>query len=120
MNRAPPPPDALIKDDDPDSEDGVPEGEHLGSLRPARPANVACCFQQSRYQFIISPFFAFCCFDLSCTYDHVDYLILHVLAAFSLLFNVLPFVGGIWFLILMVLDGSRGANRYGEDPKEGR
>lgn len=37
-----------------------------------------------------------------------------------ILISFVPFVGGIWFLILMVLDGSRGANRYGENPKEGR
>lgn len=29
-----------------------------------------------------------------------------------------PVVGGIWFLILMALEGTNGANRYGEDPKE--
>ena len=37
-----------------------------------------------------------------------------------ILISFVPFVGGIWFLILMVLEGSCGANRYGEDPKEGR
>lgn len=34
-----------------------------------------------------------------------------------ILVSFIPFVGGIWFLILMVLEGSHGANRYGDDPK---
>ena len=34
-----------------------------------------------------------------------------------ILISFVPFVGGIWFLVLMVLEGTNGANRYGEDPK---
>jgi uncharacterized membrane protein YhaH (DUF805 family) len=28
-----------------------------------------------------------------------------------------PFIGGIWLLVLTVLDGDRGDNRYGPSPK---
>ena len=31
--------------------------------------------------------------------------------------TLIPFVGGIWFLILMCLDGQPGANEFGENPK---
>ena len=34
-----------------------------------------------------------------------------------ILVSFIPLVGGIWFLILMLLEGSRGVNRYGDDPK---
>ena len=30
---------------------------------------------------------------------------------------LIPFIGWIWFLVLMVLDGTPGPNRYGPDPK---
>ena len=29
-----------------------------------------------------------------------------------------PLIGAIWFLVLMILDGTPGNNRYGSDPKE--
>lgn len=31
----------------------------------------------------------------------------------------IPFIGGIWMLILMVTEGTSGPNQYGEDPKAG-
>jgi len=31
----------------------------------------------------------------------------------------IPFIGGIWLLILMVAEGTHGSNQYGEDPKAG-
>jgi uncharacterized membrane protein YhaH (DUF805 family) len=31
--------------------------------------------------------------------------------------GLIPLVGGIWLLVLTVLDGDSGANRYGPDPK---
>lgn len=34
-----------------------------------------------------------------------------------LLISFVPFIGAIWLLILMVLDGTAGSNQYGEDPK---
>ena len=33
------------------------------------------------------------------------------------LIGLVPFIGGIWLLVLMVLDGSAGQNQYGPDPK---
>ena len=30
----------------------------------------------------------------------------------------IPLVGSIWLLVLMILEGDRGANVYGPDPKE--
>ncbi|WP_303318075.1 DUF805 domain-containing protein [Flavivirga abyssicola] len=29
----------------------------------------------------------------------------------------IPFIGGIWFLILMATEGDKGPNQYGPDPK---
>ncbi len=31
--------------------------------------------------------------------------------------NFVPFIGGIWFLILMITEGTHGTNQYGPDPK---
>jgi uncharacterized membrane protein YhaH (DUF805 family) len=31
--------------------------------------------------------------------------------------RLIPFIGGIWFLILLCTDGDFGENMYGEDPK---
>ncbi len=31
----------------------------------------------------------------------------------------IPFIGGIWMLILMITEGTSGPNQYGEDPKAG-
>ena len=36
-----------------------------------------------------------------------------------LLLGLVPMVGGIIVLVLMALDGTRGANRFGADPKAG-
>ena len=33
------------------------------------------------------------------------------------LLNLIPFVGGLIVLVFMCLDGTRGPNRYGPDPK---
>jgi uncharacterized membrane protein YhaH (DUF805 family) len=35
-----------------------------------------------------------------------------------ILISLIPFIGGIWLLVLMVLDGTPGQNQYGPDPKE--
>ena len=34
-----------------------------------------------------------------------------------LLLMLIPIAGGIWLLVLLVLDGQAGANRFGVDPK---
>lgn len=31
--------------------------------------------------------------------------------------SLVPFIGGIWLLVLTVLDGTPGSNRFGPDPK---
>ncbi len=31
--------------------------------------------------------------------------------------SVIPFIGGLWLLILTLTDGQPGANRFGENPK---
>ncbi len=31
--------------------------------------------------------------------------------------RLIPFIGGIWFLILMCTEGDKGSNKYGIDPK---
>jgi uncharacterized membrane protein YhaH (DUF805 family) len=33
--------------------------------------------------------------------------------------NLVPFIGGLWYLYLMVIDGTTGDNQYGSNPKEG-
>lgn len=35
-----------------------------------------------------------------------------------ILLNFVPYVGGIILLVFMVLDGTKGANRFGPDPKD--
>jgi uncharacterized membrane protein YhaH (DUF805 family) len=35
-----------------------------------------------------------------------------------ILISFIPLIGGIWLLVLMVLDGTSGQNQYGPDPKE--
>ncbi|NNM75382.1 DUF805 domain-containing protein [Sphingomonas sp. ID1715] len=35
------------------------------------------------------------------------------------LLNFIPYIGGIVVLVFMCLEGTRGPNRYGPDPKEG-
>ena len=34
-----------------------------------------------------------------------------------LLISFVPFIGGIWLFILLILDSSLGSNRYGANPK---
>jgi uncharacterized membrane protein YhaH (DUF805 family) len=34
------------------------------------------------------------------------------------LLNFIPYVGGLIVLVMMCLDGTKGANRFGEDPKD--
>ena len=34
-----------------------------------------------------------------------------------ILICLVPFIGGIWLLVLMLLDSTPGANQYGENPK---
>jgi uncharacterized membrane protein YhaH (DUF805 family) len=31
--------------------------------------------------------------------------------------SLIPFIGGIWLLILLCTEGTQGPNQYGEDPK---
>lgn len=31
--------------------------------------------------------------------------------------SFIPFIGGIWLLVLMITEGTKGSNQYGEDPK---
>ena len=31
--------------------------------------------------------------------------------------GLVPFIGGIWFLVLMCTEGTSGENKYGSDPK---
>lgn len=31
--------------------------------------------------------------------------------------SFIPFIGGIWLLVLMITEGTQGSNQYGEDPK---
>lgn len=38
-------------------------------------------------------------------------------SGWMILVGLIPFVGGIWLLILMVTDGQAGENRFGPDPK---
>ena len=39
-------------------------------------------------------------------------------SAWWLLINFVPFIGSIWFIVLMVLDSNLGENKYGKNPKE--
>jgi uncharacterized membrane protein YhaH (DUF805 family) len=36
-----------------------------------------------------------------------------------ILIGFVPFIGGIWLLVLYLIDGTRGPNSYGPDPKTG-
>jgi tetraacyldisaccharide 4'-kinase len=38
-------------------------------------------------------------------------------SGWMILVSLIPFIGGIWLLILMCLEGTLGPNDYGEDPK---
>ncbi len=33
------------------------------------------------------------------------------------LVSLIPFIGGIWLIVLLVTEGDKGANEYGPDPK---
>ncbi|MDR2129169.1 MAG: DUF805 domain-containing protein [Burkholderiaceae bacterium] len=39
-------------------------------------------------------------------------------SGWMLLINLIPFIGGIIFLVLTVLDSEAGSNKYGPNPKE--
>ncbi|MDF2613808.1 MAG: aminopeptidase [Clostridia bacterium] len=34
------------------------------------------------------------------------------------LISLVPFIGGIWLLVLLCIEGNSGTNQYGEDPKQ--
>lgn len=36
-----------------------------------------------------------------------------------LLISLIPLIGTIWIIVLLALDGNRGDNQYGPDPKDG-
>ncbi len=38
-------------------------------------------------------------------------------SGFWILISLIPFIGSIWFLVLTCLEGTRGDNRFGPDPK---
>lgn len=38
-------------------------------------------------------------------------------SGWMMLINFIPFIGGIWFLILSVTDSAPGENKYGPNPK---
>ena len=40
------------------------------------------------------------------------------LSGWWFLISLIPYVGGIIFLILAVMDGTKGPNRFGPDPKQ--
>ncbi len=39
-------------------------------------------------------------------------------SGWMILIILIPFVGGIWFFILSIIEGDKGSNEYGADPKE--
>ena len=38
-------------------------------------------------------------------------------SGWMILIALIPFIGGIWLLVLLATDGNKGANQYGPDPK---
>ncbi|MBT8260230.1 MAG: DUF805 domain-containing protein [Flavobacteriaceae bacterium] len=38
-------------------------------------------------------------------------------SGWMILVSFIPFIGGIWLLVLMVTEGDAGSNQYGPDPK---
>jgi uncharacterized membrane protein YhaH (DUF805 family) len=38
-------------------------------------------------------------------------------SGWMVLVGIIPFVGGIWLLVLLCMEGTQGENGYGEDPK---
>ena len=40
-------------------------------------------------------------------------------SGWAILITIIPFIGGLWFLILMVKNSQEGANQYGPNPKDG-
>jgi uncharacterized membrane protein YhaH (DUF805 family) len=50
----------------------------------------------------------------------IVYSILFIfLLGWFVLLNLVPYVGGLIVLVMMCLDGTPGANRFGPDPKAG-
>lgn len=39
-------------------------------------------------------------------------------SGWMILIGLIPFIGGIWLLVLFVTEGNEGENEYGKDPKE--
>ena len=39
-------------------------------------------------------------------------------SAWYLLLSLIPFIGGIWLLVLFIVDGTPGENRYGKNPSD--
>ncbi len=39
-------------------------------------------------------------------------------SGWMILIGLIPFVGGIWLFVLMCLEGTKGENQYGLDPKQ--
>ena len=39
-------------------------------------------------------------------------------SGWMILIGLIPFIGTIWFLVLMLLDSNPGENKYGPNPKE--
>jgi uncharacterized membrane protein YhaH (DUF805 family) len=37
-----------------------------------------------------------------------------------ILINLIPFIGWVWFIVLMIKDSQPGENKYGPNPKEVR
>lgn len=35
-----------------------------------------------------------------------------------ILVTLIPLIGAIWFLVMMITEGTKGANKYGADPKD--
>ena len=40
-------------------------------------------------------------------------------SGWMMLISFIPFIGGIWLLVLLVAEGNNGSNQYGRDPKGG-
>lgn len=39
-------------------------------------------------------------------------------SGWMILISLVPFIGSIWFIILMIKDSQKGENKYGSNPKE--
>jgi len=91
------------------------------------------------FQFLILFFMGFILGDLSSiiNFPELEYLVLFYLigilpptfavivrrlhdlgkSGWMLLVLFVPFIGNIWFIVLMATNGQSGSNRYGKDPK---